>query len=242
MSRGVWCVWQLEDKREALAEFKDLSAAEPLRLIEKGGMSVLLALLRANDTQLTRDVLETLANLMDAEVPKGMAEAARVASVHNSGVFLTNGANVSLVLGSVDGEDGGHGTSLPLLVRSLALTRAMGPACHTTPRVLESAALSRDPAPPRRGGRHVRQVPRGDAAENPDPNPDPHPRPHPRPRPRPRTRANPNPHPDQVQLMMRLLAVTARNPNRNPNPDPNPDPNQSPNPSPPPPPPPPPPP
>ena len=126
----MWCVWQLEDKREALAEFKDLSAAEPLRLIEKGGMSVLLALLRANDTQLTRDVLETLANLMDAEVPKGMAEAARVASVHNSGVFLTNGANVSLVLGSVDGEDGGHGTSLPLLVRSLALTRAMGPACQ----------------------------------------------------------------------------------------------------------------
>ena len=57
VSHGVWCVWQLEDKREALAEFKDLSAAEPLRLIEKGGMSVLLALLRANDTQLTRDVL-----------------------------------------------------------------------------------------------------------------------------------------------------------------------------------------
>ena len=39
-----------KDKREALAEFKDLSTSEPLRLIEKGGMSVLLALLRANDT------------------------------------------------------------------------------------------------------------------------------------------------------------------------------------------------
>ena len=34
-----------------------------------------------------------------------MAEAARVASVHNCGIFLTNGANVSLVLGSVDGEE-----------------------------------------------------------------------------------------------------------------------------------------
>ena len=135
----MWCVcvWQLEDKREALAEFKDLSTVEPLRLIEKGGMSVLLALLRANDTQLTRDVLETLANLMDAEMPKGMAEAARVASVHNCGVFLTSGSNVSLVLGSVDGEDGGHGTSLPPLVLTQTLTLATEPVCHTTPRVLE---------------------------------------------------------------------------------------------------------
>ena len=127
------CVWQLEDKREALAEFKDLSTSEPLRLIEKGGMSVLLALLRANDTQLTRDVLETLANLMDAEMPKGMAEAARVASVHNCGVFLTNGANVSLVLGSVDGEDGGHGTSLPPLVLSPRPNPSHGPLSHATP-------------------------------------------------------------------------------------------------------------
>ena len=126
------CVWQLEDKREALAEFKDLSTVEPLRLIEKGGMSVLLALLRANDTQLTRDVLETLANLMDAEMPKGMAEAARVASVHNCGVFLTSGSNVSLVLGSVDGEDGGHGTSLPPLVLTQILTLAMVHADHGT--------------------------------------------------------------------------------------------------------------
>ena len=135
MRRGVVCVcvWQLEDKREALAEFKDLSTSEPLRLIEKGGMSVLLALLRANDTQLTRDVLETLANLMDAEMPKGMAEAARVASVHNCGVFLTNGANVSLVLGSVDGEDGGHGTSLPPLVLSPRPNPSHGALSHATP-------------------------------------------------------------------------------------------------------------
>lgn len=135
MRRGVVCVcvWQLEDKREALAEFKDLSTSEPLRLIEKGGMSVLLALLRANDTQLTRDVLETLANLMDAEMPKGMAEAARVASVHNCGVFLTNGANVSLVLGSVDGEDGGHGTSLPPLVLSPHPNPSHGTLSQATP-------------------------------------------------------------------------------------------------------------
>ena len=51
VSRGVWCVWQLEDKREALAEFKDLSAAEPLRLIEKGGMSVLLQFVRARPSE-----------------------------------------------------------------------------------------------------------------------------------------------------------------------------------------------
>ena len=118
---------QLEDKREALSEFKDLSTEEPLRLIEKGGMSVLLTLLRANDTQLTRDVLETLANLMDAEMPKGMAEAARVASVHNCGVFLTNGANVSLVLGSVDGEEDDMYVkfhAVQLMMRLLAVTPA----------------------------------------------------------------------------------------------------------------------
>ena len=120
-------MWQLEDKREALTEFKDLSTEEPLRLIEKGGMSVLLQLLRANDTQLTRDVLETLANLMDAEMPKGMAEAARVASVHNCGVFLTNGANVSLVLGSVDGEEDDMYVkfhAVQLMMRLLAVTPA----------------------------------------------------------------------------------------------------------------------
>ena len=90
-------------------------------------MSVLLTLLRANDTQLTRDVLETLANLMDAEMPKGMAEAARVASVHNCGVFLTNGANVSLVLGSVDGEEDDMYVkfhAVQLMMRLLAVTPA----------------------------------------------------------------------------------------------------------------------
>ena len=96
---------QLEDRRAALSDFRDLSAAEPLRLIEKGGMSVIISMLRTDDTQLARDGLETLANLMDAEVPKGMAEAAQVAAVHNCGVFLTNSANVSTVLNTVDNEE-----------------------------------------------------------------------------------------------------------------------------------------
>ena len=96
---------QLEDRRAALSDFRDLSADEPLRLIEKGGMSVIIAMLRTDDTQLARDALETLANLMDAEVPRGMAEAAQVASMHNCGVFLTNSANVSTVLNTVDNEE-----------------------------------------------------------------------------------------------------------------------------------------
>jgi hypothetical protein len=96
---------QLEDKREALDEFKELSTVEPLRLIEKGGMSVLLALLRTDDTQLTRDSLETLTNLLDTEVPKGMAEAAQVAAMHNAGIFLTNATNVGVVLNAIDGEE-----------------------------------------------------------------------------------------------------------------------------------------
>ena len=105
-------------------------------------MSVLLTLLRANDTQLTRDVLETLANLMDAEMPKGMAEAARVASVHNCGIFLTNGANVSLVLGSVDGEEDDMYVkfhAVQLMMRLLAVTPAqtqeavLGQPAHPEP-------------------------------------------------------------------------------------------------------------
>ena len=37
---------QLEDRREAISEFKDLTSIEPVRLIDKGGMSVLVQLLR----------------------------------------------------------------------------------------------------------------------------------------------------------------------------------------------------
>ena len=96
---------KVQERKKALDEFKELSTVEPLRLIEKGGMSVLLALLRTDDTQLTRDSLETLTNLLDTEVPKGMAEAAQVAAMHNAGIFLTNATNVGVVLNAIDGEE-----------------------------------------------------------------------------------------------------------------------------------------
>jgi hypothetical protein len=96
---------QLEDRREALSEFKELSTTQPLRLIDKGGISVLVELMREEDTQLTRDTLETLANLMDPEVPREEPEAAQVAAVHNSGVFLQRASNISFVTGAAEYSD-----------------------------------------------------------------------------------------------------------------------------------------
>jgi hypothetical protein len=96
---------QLEDRREALTEFNELTAAESVRLIDKGGMSVLVQLLREEDTQLTRDVLETLSNLMDPDVPRGIAtETGEVKASHNSAVFLTHDSYLLDVLNS--SEDG----------------------------------------------------------------------------------------------------------------------------------------
>ena len=96
---------QLEDRREAITEFNALTAAEPVRLIDKGGMSVLVQLLREEDTQLTRDVLETLSNLMDPEMPRGVAaETGEVKAVHNASVFLTHDVYMLDVLNS--SEDG----------------------------------------------------------------------------------------------------------------------------------------
>ena len=95
---------QLEDRREAISEFNELTASEPVRLIDKG-MAVLVGLLRQEDTQLTRDVLETLSNLMDPEVPRSVtAEAGEVKAVHNASVFLTNEGHLLEVLNS--SEDG----------------------------------------------------------------------------------------------------------------------------------------
>ena len=97
---------QLEDRRSAIEEFKELTAAEPVRLIDRGGMSVLVALLREEDTQLTRDILETLSNLLDPEVPRGLADnMAEVAATHNASVFLTHDSNVTDVLNSSEDKD-----------------------------------------------------------------------------------------------------------------------------------------
>lgn len=96
---------QLEDRRDAISEFKELSTQQPMRLIDKGGISVIVELMREEDTQLTRDALETLSNLMDPEVPREDPEAARVAAVHNSSVFLQRPSNVSTVTVAVDYAD-----------------------------------------------------------------------------------------------------------------------------------------
>lgn len=96
---------QLEDRREALTEFNELSAAEPSRLIDKG-MAVLVGLLREEDTQMTRDVLETLSNLMDPEVPRTVdSDAGQVKALHNASIFLTNEGHLLEVLNSSEDSD-----------------------------------------------------------------------------------------------------------------------------------------
>ena len=98
---------QLEDRREAISEFRDLCASEPIRLIDQGGMSVLVQLLRVEDTQITRDVLETLSNLFDPELPRELEkeDAAEIKAVHNASVFLTHDSNVSDLLGGAEDAD-----------------------------------------------------------------------------------------------------------------------------------------
>ena len=96
---------QLEDRREALTEFNELSAAEPVRLIEKG-MAVLVQLLREEDTQLTRDVLETLSNLMDPEMPRDVpAETGEIKAMHNASAFLSSDGHLLEVLNSSEDND-----------------------------------------------------------------------------------------------------------------------------------------
>lgn len=93
---------QLEDRREAIDDFKQLTAVEPVRLIDKGGFSVLMGLLREEDTQLTRGTLEVLVNLVDPEVPK---DQGAVSGPHNAGVFLTHESNVAAALGAANDND-----------------------------------------------------------------------------------------------------------------------------------------
>ena len=116
---------QLEDRREALSEFNELTAAEPVRLIDKGGISVLVALLRAEDTQLTRDSLETLSNLMDPEIPRGVApEKGEEKAVHNASIFLGNDSYLLDVLnGSEDGDLYVRFHAVQLVMKLLARAR-----------------------------------------------------------------------------------------------------------------------
>ena len=116
---------QLEDKREAIAEFRDLSASEPLRLVDRGGYSVLVKLLREEDTEVMRDTLETLANLFDSELPKGREDdAAEVKAMHNVSVFLTRDGSVSdLMLGAENEDVYARYHAVQALMRLLGLAR-----------------------------------------------------------------------------------------------------------------------
>ena len=80
-----------------------------MRLIDRGGMSVLTQLLREEDTQLTRDILETLSNLLDPDIPRQVAETAAVKPAdkvaHNASVFLLHDSNVNDVLNASEDAD-----------------------------------------------------------------------------------------------------------------------------------------
>ncbi|KAL1500129.1 hypothetical protein AB1Y20_012802 [Prymnesium parvum] len=115
----------LEERREAIVQFKELSAAQPLRLIDKGGFSVLAALLRLGDTEISRETLETLANLMDPQVPRDDLAAAAVKAAHNASVFLSNTENLATATGVVDDADvyvKFH--AITLLIRLLSVAQA----------------------------------------------------------------------------------------------------------------------
>ena len=69
-------------------------------------MSVLVQLLREEDTQLTRDVLETLSNLMDPEMPRDVsAETGEIKAVHNASAFLSSEGHLLEVLNSSEDND-----------------------------------------------------------------------------------------------------------------------------------------
>jgi hypothetical protein len=98
---------QLDDRREALEAFKELSASEPLRLIDKGGIGLLVSLAQDPDTQLARDALETLVNLCDVGVPavEDKPGASRVAGEHNTAVLLSNPPHLPTALAAVEETD-----------------------------------------------------------------------------------------------------------------------------------------
>ena len=58
------------------------------------------------DTQLTRDVLETLSNLMDPEMPRDVpAETGEIKAMHNASAFLSSDGHLLEVLNSSEDND-----------------------------------------------------------------------------------------------------------------------------------------
>ena len=119
---------QLDDRRDALASFKELSAEEPLRLIVEGGIGLLVRLAGDEDAQLARDALETLSNLCDvgvpAEVPEDRPNANRVAGEHNCDMLLSDAELLPAALAPLERSDfyvRFHGLAL---LRQLLATRA----------------------------------------------------------------------------------------------------------------------
>ena len=117
---------RLEDRREAIAEFKDLTSRQPVRLVFEGGIGVLLNLLRGEDTDTHRDALETLVNLLDRDVPKEQPDAAQVAATHNCGVLLSHPEKIGVILGAAENSDmyvRYHATQLLMRLLSVAAAR-----------------------------------------------------------------------------------------------------------------------
>mmetsp|Transcript_47107 Transcript_47107/g.156145 ORF Transcript_47107/g.156145 Transcript_47107/m.156145 type:complete len:314 (+) Transcript_47107:20-961(+) len=119
---------QLDDRRDALASFKELSAEEPLRLIVEGGIGLIVRLAGDEDAQLARDALETLSNLCDvgvpAEVPEDRPNANRVAGEHNCDMLLSDAELLPAALAPLERSDfyvRFHGLAL---LRQLLATRA----------------------------------------------------------------------------------------------------------------------
>lgn len=95
------------DGREALESLKELAGSECIRVSggEHGAIATVLALLGQGDTQLSRDALDVLVNLLDPKVPSSDRDAAREKSAHNVDAFLEIAAPVSQVLGVLEEED-----------------------------------------------------------------------------------------------------------------------------------------
>ena len=101
---------QIDDRREAISDFKELAATEPVRLVDKGGMAVLVGLLAEEVTQITRDTLECLSNLVDPDVPRDTGEGTDrdkvvTKATHNAGIFLSRDTYLTAVLHSSQDQD-----------------------------------------------------------------------------------------------------------------------------------------
>lgn len=112
-----------DELREALSSFNALSSTQPLRLVDKGGMAVLIGLLSSGDEQLCREALETISNLLDPSLPPDDPHAASVKAAHNAKILLANESYLTLATASIGKETYAtfHGTQL--LIRLLDMER-----------------------------------------------------------------------------------------------------------------------